>query len=93
MNEEKSVCCTCGYSWRTRTDGSHSCSVQLQKTIKETIELIVGLKEYDGAHHKDWVLDQAVRILAGEQYGEIVAEAKNGEDGEETYSWECGIAP
>lgn len=65
----------------------------VQKTVKEAIELIVQYGGIDGAHHKDWVLDQVVRKLAGEQYDEIVAEAKKGEDGDETYSWECGIAP
>ncbi len=93
MSEEISTCCSCGYSWRTGTDGSHSCSVQLQKTIKEAIELIVDFKECAGAHHKDWVLDQAVRKLAGNRYDKIVAEAKNGEDGADTYPWGCGVAP
>jgi hypothetical protein len=49
----------------------------------------------DGSHHKDWVIDQMVRILAGsdEQYQKIVADACDGEDGPKTYSWEEGIAP
>lgn len=34
-----------------------------------------------------------VRILAGDDYESIVANAKAGEDGPETYSWEEGIAP
>jgi hypothetical protein len=93
MSEEISTCCSCGYSWKTGTDGSHSCSSELQKTKKKAIDFIVEWGGVDGAHHKDWTLDQVVRILAGEQYDEIVAEAKKGEDGDETYSWECGIAP
>jgi hypothetical protein len=47
----------------------------------------------DGAHHKDWVIDQIVRALAADEYDQIIAEARDGEDGPETYDWETGIAP
>lgn len=72
----------------------------------------------DGAHHKDWVMDQVVRIFKGtpvimnvakwengheeerfhldeptEEYHQWVAEMCDGEDGPETYSYDCGIAP
>lgn len=47
----------------------------------------------DGAHHLQWVIDQMVRVLAGDDYERFVAEAKSGEDGPETYSWDIGIAP
>lgn len=47
----------------------------------------------DGAHHKAWVIDQMVRHLAGDDYEQIVAEARAGEDGPETYDWDCGIPP
>lgn len=61
--------------------------------IDEAIELAVQYGGIDGSHHKDWVIDQMVRILAGDDYESIVANAKAGEDGPETYSWEEGIAP
>ena len=47
----------------------------------------------DGAHHKAWVIDQVIRILSGENYAAIVADACAGEDGPSTYEWERGIAP
>ena len=47
----------------------------------------------DGAHHKDWVIDQMVRLLAGSGYDEFVKHATGGEDGPETYEWSEGIAP
>lgn len=47
----------------------------------------------DGAHHKDWVIDQMVRALAGPDYETFVDRACDGEDGPETYTWEEGIAP
>lgn len=30
-----SECCTCGYQWPTGQDGSHTCSVYMQKKIDE----------------------------------------------------------
>lgn len=47
----------------------------------------------DGAHHKDWVIDQMCRAITGKNYEAFVEYAKNGEDGPDTYSWEEGIAP
>lgn len=49
----------------------------------------------DGDRHKAWVIDQMVRALCGdeESYNKFVADAKAGEDGPETYSWNEGIAP
>ena len=47
----------------------------------------------DGEHHKQWVLDQVVRILTGEGYPQWVREQCDGEDGPETYGWDAGIAP
>jgi hypothetical protein len=61
--------------------------------IQKAIDLIVKWGGVDGAHHKDWVLDQVVRILAGTDYARVVREAKAGEDGPNTYEWDTGIAP
>lgn len=47
----------------------------------------------DEAHHKAWVIDQMLRILAGAKYEAIVAEARAGEDGPHTYDWDVGTAP
>lgn len=46
----------------------------------------------DGAHHKQWVIDQMVRELLGseENYGKWVANYE-GPDGE--YAWDTGMAP
>ena len=61
--------------------------------IKEAIELAVQYGGIDGAHHKAWVIDQVVRVLAGDNYDKIVDDACAGVDGPNTYSWDCGIAP
>jgi hypothetical protein len=61
--------------------------------IQKAIELAVQYGGIAGDHHKAYVIDQMVRTLAGDNYNEIVREAKAGEDGPETYSWNLGIAP
>ncbi len=71
-----------------------------EERIRKALELAVQHGGHDGAHHKDWVIDQMVRALCGssdgeatEEYKDLVAEAKEGGDGPETYSWNEGIAP
>lgn len=44
---------------------------------------------FDGAHHKQWAIDQIVRVLAGDGYKKWVDDYS--EDGE--YEWDEGIAP
>lgn len=61
--------------------------------IKTAIEIAVKYGSIDGEHHKDWVIDQMVRTLAGEKYNDIVKEACDGEYGSETYEWNVGVAP
>lgn len=44
----------------------------------------------DGAHHKQWLIDQMLRIIAGGGYAEIIEVFNSDED----YSdWDTGIAP
>lgn len=61
--------------------------------IQAAIDLAVRYGGIDEVHHKDWVIDQMVRVLAGEKYEEIVREACDGENGAEAYSWNVGITP
>ena len=85
--------------------------------IKKALEYAIRYGGIDGAHHKDWVIDQMVRALTdcpsekkvacegteheytyeiqgeSDEYKKLVADACTGEDGPNTYSWECGIAP
>jgi hypothetical protein len=63
------------------------------EAIEQAIELAVRFGGIDGDHHKAWVIDQMIRILAREKYDDIVREARAGEDGPETYDWDTGIAP
>lgn len=61
--------------------------------IAKALDTILQYGGIDGAHHKDWVIDQVVRILTGDEYEEWVKAAKDGEDGPDTYDWDEGIAP
>lgn len=60
---------------------------------KAAIEVAVRYGSTAEAHHKAWVIDQIVRILAGAKYDALVAEARAGEDGPQSYDWDVGIAP
>lgn len=61
--------------------------------IGKAIELAVQYGGIDGSHHKMWVIDQMIRILAGDDYQKIIADACDGEDGPNTYDWDEGTPP
>lgn len=61
--------------------------------VQIALELLANYGQEDGQHHQRWVIDQAVRILAGNGYEQWIADYRDGEDGPETYSWDEGIAP
>ncbi len=60
---------------------------------RKALELIEQYGGFDGAHHKQWVLDQIARVLIGDKYPQWVADMTAGEDGPDTYDWDVGIAP
>lgn len=59
----------------------------------KALEVLVRYGQIDGAHHKTWVIDQAVRALIGNYYDKFVTEFCSGEDGPNTYEWDEGIPP
>ena len=61
--------------------------------VDEALELARLYGGIDGDHHKAWVIDQMVRALTGDDYPAFVADAKDGENGPESYEWSEGIAP
>jgi len=63
----------------------------LQERITQALALIQEYGGIDGGHHKQYALDQILRILTGPGYAAWVAAFKNGEDGPETYEWDEGI--
>ena len=64
-----------------------------KEKIKKALEMGIEYGGFDGSHHKAWVIDQMVRILAGNDYEQIIKDACDGEDGPNTYEWDTGIAP
>lgn len=67
-----------------------------EERIEAALETILTYGGIDGGHHKQWVLDQVVRTLSGEAYGEWVKvyRGEYDEDNEEfEYEWDEGIAP
>ena len=64
----------------------------MTKKEKAALDLIYRYAGTDGAHHKQWVLDQVVRVLA-DDYKAWVADWESGEDGPQTYEWDEGVAP
>ena len=61
--------------------------------MKDAVEVLLFDGAYDGAHHKQWVIDQAIRILMGDNYDRTIEIFKSGEDGPDTYEWDEGIIP
>ena len=65
------------------------------KRRKRALELIWRYGGIDGAHHKQWLLDQLVRELLGSDraYRSWVEAFEAGEDGPHTYEWDQGVPP
>lgn len=59
-----------------------------ENRIKEALDFIERYGGIDGAHHKQWVLDQLVLILAPDYEGWVSDYEECGE-----YEWDRGIAP
>lgn len=62
-------------------------------TKEEIKDLLLRLGGVDGEHHKQWIIDQVLRMVTGEKYEAIITQWNHGEDGEDTYQWNNGIAP
>jgi hypothetical protein len=72
----------------------------MEDRIKKALNIIKNFGDTDGAHHKQWVLDQIVRVLTGcpeqglsKEYEKWIRDFMDGEDGPDTYYWDKGIAP
>ena len=47
----------------------------------------------DEAHHKQWVIDQMLRALLGNDYDAWIDSLMRDESGDVVYEWDTGIAP
>jgi len=59
----------------------------------KAVDLILRFGGFDGGHHKQWVLDQVLRVLLADRYEHTIADYCAGDGGSETYYWDEGIAP
>lgn len=66
---------------------------EIENRCEKAMKLALKYGGIDGAHHKSWVIDQVIRILSADRYDQIVKDSCDGEDGPNTYSWDCGVAP
>jgi hypothetical protein len=63
---------------------------ELEKRISAAVTVAAEDGMVDGAHHKQWVIDQTLRVLLGNEYGAWVAKRNSNIDYD---PWDVGIAP
>lgn len=65
-----------------------------EKNIGEALGLLFSYAQFDGGHHKQWLLDQIVRTLTKEKYEKFIEDyEKDPITGEVYGEWDTGIAP
>lgn len=64
-----------------------------EERVQAAMEIATVYGWFDGAHHKAWTIDQMLRVLAGDDYANLIREMCDGNDGAQTYTWDEGIAP
>ncbi len=65
-------------------------------TINErAVAMILDYGSCDGSHHKQWALDQVLRLLAGDAYSHITKLWEGDPNDDDNYygEWDTGIAP
>ena len=78
---------------KSATESGYCSDDEVMNRVQLAVELAVRYGGIDGSHHKMWVIDQMVRILAGKDYEDVARRACDGEDGPNTYSWSVGVVP
>ena len=64
---------------------------EAQMREQRVLDLIVDYGWIDGSHHKQWVLDQIMRVILGADYDSFIESYMSDEDG--MIDWDRGIAP
>jgi len=59
---------------------------ELAVRLIDLLDVIYEYAGYDGGHHKQWVIDQCLRTVLGDEYRVWIANFKAGD-------WDTGIAP
>ena len=64
------------------------------KKIEDALKIAWDYGQFDGGHHKMWVIDQMVRALTGDTYEQWVEDySEPDDDSDYQYEWDTGIAP
>lgn len=58
--------------------------------IEKSVEFAMGVAMFDGSHHKQWVIDQMLRILLEKDYDRVI-EKYNATQGYR--KWDEGVEP
>lgn len=64
---------------------------EAQTREQRVLDLIVDYGSIDGAHHKQWVLDQIIRVIIGVNYEAFIEAYMRNDEG--NVAWDVGIAP
>lgn len=82
--------------------------INYEERVKAAIEAVFDWGGFDGAHHKQYAIDQVLRALTGcpandahgyayygknDEYRQKIADFCDGVDGPNTYKWDEGVAP
>ena len=60
-----------------------------KERIDDALWVLYQYASIDGAHHKEWVIDQVAQALLGKRYRKWVEDYGEGDD----FEWPVGIAP
>ena len=64
--------------------------IDMHTDMEAAVKLAFQHGPFDGAHHKQWVIDQMVRVLLGGNYKDWVEKFNEPDDYDD---WDVGIAP
>ncbi len=69
---------------------------ELPESSYRSLDILISYGSFDGSHHKMWAIDQAVRVLAGDKYDDLIKSYRGkyikSLDCYE-YEWDQGIPP
>jgi hypothetical protein len=90
------LCPKCSDEWHRVADNFLNGRKEEDKNsiaISKALDVAYSHGQTDGDHHKAWVIDQMVRRLLGDNYGEWIREYKHEDGDDNAYTWDEGIAP
>jgi hypothetical protein len=77
----------------TLPDNRLRMGAEMRTRINKALHLLYEHGQAAGEEHKQWLIDQVVRVLTGDDYPFWVKQYENPEGDEIMASWETGVAP